>query len=99
MFDPVIADRLNALFEAGGCLFIGKSIIKLWHDKKVRGFAWEQVAFWSAWGYWNIYYYWAVGSAWSWWAGVLVTIANSIYLAMLIYYVRTEERMVDQWKC
>jgi hypothetical protein len=98
LLDPIIADRANSFFEFFGSFFVLKSICKLYSDKLVRGIAWEQVGFWTAWGFWNIYYYWAVGSAWSWWAGVCVTSVNTVYLAMLIYYTLAEERMIDEWR-
>ena len=92
ILDPIIADHANAFFEALGTFFIGRSVFKVIKDKMVRGIAWEQVAFWTIWGYWNIYYYWAVGSSWSWWAGCGVTVANTIYTSLLIYYTFNEKK-------
>lgn len=86
------ADLFNGAFELGGTYFISRSIRKLHRDKIVRGIAWEQVAFWSIWGYWNIAYYWAAQSPFSWWAGLAVTTANTVYVSMLYYYVRREGR-------
>lgn len=92
------ADALNACFELAGAFFICFSIRKLWFDKKVRGISWIHVAFFAAWGWWNIIYYWAVNSPLSWWAGIAVTLVNTGYLAMLIYYTRTEDKELLPWK-
>ena len=85
------ADLSNATFEGIGSLFILKSVKRLYRDKLVRGIAWQQVGFWSAWGWWNLYYYWAINSPLSWRAGVLCTSVNTIYLSLLIYYTRQEK--------
>lgn len=93
----IIADRGNAVLEALGGFFILISICKLHHDKRVRGISWVHVAFFAVWGWWNIYYYWAMGSNFSWWAGLGVTFANSAYLWMLIYYTKLEARYGDAY--
>jgi len=96
LLDHNLADAFNGLFEFFGTFFILKSIMKLRQDRIVRGIAWQQVAFWTFWGYCNIYYYWAMNSPLSWWAGMLVTIVNTIYVAMLIYFTAEEKRKVDE---
>jgi hypothetical protein len=96
LLDHNLADAFNGLFEFLGTFFILKSIMKLRHDRIVRGIAWQQVAFWTFWGYCNIYYYWAMNSPLSWWAGMLVTIVNTIYVAMLIYFTAEEKRKTEE---
>jgi len=93
-FDHATADAFNSLFEFFGTFFILKSVLRLHRDKMVRGIAWEQVAFWTFWGYCNIYYYWAMESTLSWWAGMLVTLVNTVYVSMLLYYTAEEKRTV-----
>lgn len=92
MISPEVADLWNAALELGGAYFISRSIRKLYRDKIVRGFAWEQVAFYAMWGVLNLFYYPAMGSWYSFYAGIAVTVTNLTYTAMLIYYTWRERR-------
>ena len=40
-------DIVNGIFESCGSLFILTSIIKLYHDKKVRGVSWVHAGFFA----------------------------------------------------
>ena len=83
-------DKLNGLFELLGGIFITLSCIKLRGDKKVRGVSFVHVAYFTAWGYWNIHYYPHLGQWLSFAGSLAVTLVNTWWLAMLIYYVRKE---------
>ena len=83
-------DQINGLFELLGGLFITLSCIKLYRDKKVRGVSFVHIAYFTAWGYWNIEYYSNL-KQWTSLAGSLaVTLINTVWLGMLIYYIRKE---------
>jgi hypothetical protein len=82
------ADTVNGLFELLGGLFIGLSVRKLWLDKRVLGFHWGQLAFYTSWGFWNLYYYPSLGQWLSFFGGVSVVTANSVYLGMIAYYTK-----------
>jgi membrane protein YdbS with pleckstrin-like domain len=84
----MLPDIINGLFEVLGGLAIFLSIRKLWQDERVQGFHWAHLSFFTAWGFWNLYYYPHLNQWWSFWGGVGVVIANIIYLAMIIYYLR-----------
>lgn len=83
-----MADLVNATFEFGGSLAIGASILRLAHDKQVKGVSWYMIAFFTSWGAWNIYYYPHLGQTASFVAGLGVLATNLIYLSMLLYYSR-----------
>ncbi len=83
-------DWLNGTFELLGGLFITLSCIKLYKDKKVRGVSFIHIAYFTLWGYWNIEYYSNL-EQWASFAGSLaVTGVNTIWLGMLIWYIRKE---------
>ena len=86
-------DLINAGFEFGGSLFVSLSIFKILKDKLVRGVHWAATAFFFCMGVWNLYYYFHLTQYASWVAGILVTIANSVYLILLIYYTLREKKV------
>lgn len=81
-------DVFNGLFEIAGGFFISLSVRKLWADKMVAGVSWLHAGFFAAWGYWNLFYYPSLDQWWSFWGGVGVVTANTIWLGQLIYYSR-----------
>lgn len=89
------ADTANGLFEAFGAVFILFSIFRLYKDKEVKGIHLAHPLFFWAWGLWNCFYYPAVGSFFSFFAGIAVLITNSIWMTMIFYYRR--ERATDHW--
>ena len=79
-------DKINGVFEAFGGAFIVLSVIQVWMDKSVAGVSLYHVGFFAAWGYWNLYYYKAIQQRFSFLASIGVTAANTVWLALLIYY-------------
>jgi len=79
-------DKINSVFEAAGGAFIVFSILQAWADKSVAGVSLWHVSFFAVWGYWNLYYYRAIHQRFSLWASIGVTVANTVWLALLIYY-------------
>ena len=91
MFDMVgWQDNVNGLFELFGGVFIMLSCIKLYRDKKVRGVSFVHIAYFTAWGYWNIEYYSNLRQWTSLIGSLAVTLINTVWLAMLIWYIRKE---------
>ena len=86
----ILPDLINGAFESFGSLFILLSVRKLYRDKIVRGVSYLHVGFFTAWGAWNIYYYPYLGQWASFAGGCLIATTNTIYLSMLIYYLRHE---------
>ncbi len=79
-------DKINGGFERFGSAFIILSIIQCWMDKSVAGVSLYHVGFFTVWGYWNLYYYKAIQQRFSFLASIGVTAANTIWLALLIYF-------------
>lgn len=82
----MIQDAINAGFEFGAGIAVLHHCFKLHMDKQVRGLSIPAVFFFTAWGFWNIYYYPFLGQPWSFAGGIFVTLANCIYVAMLVHY-------------
>jgi membrane protein YdbS with pleckstrin-like domain len=81
-------DIINGLFEVLGGYFIFLHIKTLYEDKEVKGVSWAAVLFFVTWGYWNLYYYPHLGQFISLVGGVVLAVANTIWLIMIIYYKR-----------
>jgi hypothetical protein len=79
-------DILNAIFELIGSLLAIMNIVKLIKDKAIRGVYWPIWAFYTAWGFWNLYYYPSVDCWYSFLAGIIMVIANLIWLILAVRY-------------
>jgi len=79
-------DMVNGAFEALAGIAVLNHCIALHHDKAVRGLSVGSTAFFTAWGVWNLYYYPHLDQFWSFAGGVFITLANGIYVAMLVHY-------------
>lgn len=83
-----IPDLINGGFELwGGFSILGhcKAVLR---DKAVAGVSIPSVVFFTAWGYWNLYYYPSLHQWWSFSGGILIVIANSIWVALLLKYYK-----------
>lgn len=83
-------DFVNSIFEAAGGIFIALSCFKLYKDKMIRGVSWISMSFFMTWGYWNLYYYTSLNQMFSLIGGVGATVANTIYVFMMVYYIKKE---------
>jgi len=90
-------DNINACFEIGGFFAICLSIVKTLKDKQVKGISLWYLLFFSSWGGWNLYYYPHLKQSASFLVGILVMIANLVWLALLIYFSHFKEP-VDESK-
>lgn len=81
-------DMVNAGFEAGAGLAVLAHCATLYRDKEARGLSIPAVVFFTVWGFWNVFYYPHLGQFWSLAGGIFVTLANLIYLALLLAYSR-----------
>ncbi len=85
-------DMINAAFEFGGFLAVIPSIMAVLRDKRVHGVSILTPLFFTSWGLWNIIYYPHLDQIWSAWAAILLSVANTIYLALLFHF---RERIED----
>lgn len=81
-------DLLNALFEVAGAAFLLTDCRALYRDKQLRGLYWPGRVFWASWGLWNVIYYTAIGQWLSFYAGLLVLAANTLWCALAWRYSR-----------
>ena len=87
-----LPDLVNAVFEVGGGAIIILNIKRIMRDKKVRGFDWRVMAFFTLWSYWNLYYYPQLDQWLSFFAGLGIVVTNTIYTVLMVYYVMLERR-------
>ena len=86
-----IPDIINGVYETLGAPFIFLSIMKLYHDKKVRGVSITHALFFTSWGFWNLYYYPHLGQWASFIGGVLLVGFNTFWISQMIYYSKKEK--------
>lgn len=79
-------DFINSTFKFGSAAAIIISIIALADSKQVSGVHWGTVLWLMLNGYWNIYFYKSIHKYWSWLGGVFITVTNTVWLAMILYY-------------
>lgn len=83
---PYFSDLANAAFELAGGLFIFNHCRVLYHDKQVKGVSIVSTVFFSTWGLWNLYYYPSLDQWISFAGGIVITFANLLWIAMMLYY-------------
>lgn len=79
-------DLINGSFEAVAALFTLNHCRVLLRDRAVAGVSIASMAFFTGWGVWNLWFYPHLGQAWSFAGGVLLVIANAIYVALLFRF-------------
>lgn len=83
-------DLINATFEFGGGLAIFDHCRTLYRDKQVRGASWIATAFMTLWGWWNLYYYPHLEQWISFFGGITIVTANTLWISLMVYYIRRE---------
>lgn len=89
-------DLINGIFEFVGSLFIWRSIYLLYKQKQVHGVSVLSIGFFASWGGWNIYYYPCLDQWISFYGGLSIVFANTIWVAQLIYYLRKQRCTTQQ---
>lgn len=94
-------DQINGCFELVAGLLLLLNVIRLHHDKQVRGVHVVPIAFMAIWGFWNLYFYPYVGALWSFVGGIVVVVVNSIWVGQMIYYRKggPERKLWPKWSC
>lgn len=85
-----LMDLANAGFEFGGAIFILNHARVLFAEKIVRGISLVSIVFFLIWGIFNMFYYSHLEQSASWYAGIMVTLANLVWVSMIIYYRKRE---------
>ena len=81
-----IPDFINGSFELLAGFFIFKHCLCVLKDKQVKGVSLLAVLFFTLWGFWNLFYYPHLDQMLSFYGGIFVVIANSIWLYLLVKY-------------
>ena len=81
-----LKDIINGVFEAGGGIMNWLNVMAIYKDKKVRGInIWAWLLF-TLWGYWNLYYYPSLNQWISFCGGLVIVMANSVWIILAIKY-------------
>lgn len=81
-------DLINGVFEATGSVAVWANVRRLYRDKIIKGVCWQPMVFFSSWGVWNLYYYPHLGQWLSFLGGISIALANIVWTAMAVYYLR-----------
>ena len=81
-------DVINGTLEMLGGVFVLNHCRAVIRDKAVKGVSIISIVFFSIWGYWNLFYYPHLDQWWSFWGGILIVSANSLWVMLLIKYWR-----------
>lgn len=82
-------DFVNGSFELFGGFMVMLHCLQLYKDKQVRGASWVATLGFALWGFWNLYYYPHLGQWMSTAGGVFITLANMLWIHLIIVYRRT----------
>lgn len=82
----MINDLINSMFLLVSSFVLWYNCYVLYYTKKLIGYSYWAVFFFTMWGYWNIYYYAYLNQWISWCSEISIVLANTLYGAMLIYY-------------
>lgn len=81
-----MADFINGAFEFLGGFALWGNAVRLYRDKCARGVTGWTTAFFLSWGYWNLYYYPSLGQWWSFYGGLNIVAANTVWLGLMWRY-------------
>ena len=79
-------DLINAFFAFLCGLLLWNNVRLLWKQKKVRGISILSIFMFTLWGYWNLFYYPFLGQWASFFAGAVIVLANTAWVALAIKY-------------
>lgn len=87
-------DFFNGAFEFVGSIMLWRNVLQLHRDKVAKGVHWSATAFFASWGYWNLFYYPHLDQWFSFWGGVSIVLANTVWLGQMWYYIRKNKHEV-----
>lgn len=83
-----IPDLINGTFEIVGGFLYWFNVVKLKHDKQVKGVYWPVSAFFTVWGMWNIIYYPLLDQWASFFGGLVLFSGNLTWVCLALYYIK-----------
>lgn len=90
-------DAVNGLFELFAGFFVLNHCRVLHIDKMVRGASVISTIFFFTWGLWNLFYYPHLDQWASFAGGILIVMANCLWVSMMIYYKCREDEHTRWW--
>lgn len=79
-------DIVNGVFEFVGGILLWVNVRQLRKDKEFKGISILPTTFFMTWGYWNLYFYPSVGAWWSFFGGLNVVVANTVWVILMFKY-------------
>lgn len=81
-----IPDLINGSFEFLAGFFVLNHCRMVLKDKAVAGVSIISIVFFTLWGFWNLYYYPHLDQLWSFYGGMFIVTANTLWVILLIKY-------------
>ena len=81
-------DIVNGLWEATGALFILNHCRAVFRAGRVAGVSILSTVFFTGWGIWNLFYYPNLNQYASFVGGILIVVANILWIVLLAHYTR-----------
>ena|SRR5579885_865406 len=88
------ADQINGFYELIGGLLVLFNCRRIYKDRCLRGVSILPIIFFTSWGYWNLYFYQSVNCFLSFCGSVILACANTVWLALILYFRRNKQGMV-----
>ncbi|HYT43599.1 MAG TPA: hypothetical protein VEP90_14770 [Methylomirabilota bacterium] len=79
-------DMINGIYEAIGGLLILNHCRAVLRDKAVAGVSILSTTIFTTWGIWNLYYYPSLDQWWSFMGGIVIVLANALWVTLLLKY-------------
>ena len=78
-------DTINAAFELAGGFFLLNHCRVLWRTKEAHGVSLLSTMFFLIWGAWNCWFYPHLDQVLSFYAGLFILFANTVWAVSIIY--------------
>ena len=79
-------DFINGTYELVGGILLWNNVRVLYKHKVVRGVSVLTTAFFTTWGIWNLYYYPFLGQWASFLGGLVIVLANVVWVYLAVKY-------------
>ncbi len=81
-----MGDLINASFELISGLLVWMNVRQVYKDKGYAGVWVPANVFFLLWGLWNLYYYPSLGQWFSFYGGLSIVAANSVWIGLMMYF-------------
>jgi hypothetical protein len=91
-----LPDAINGTFELMSGFFLWNNVRILIVQKAIRGVSILTTAVFTIWGFWNLFYYPHLGQWLSFFGGINVVMANTVWVSLAIKYRKIVSRKVTE---